>query len=224
MRLRHPFPGIAAALLFAFAVLFAVGCDFPSDPPLKDTTIVPPIDEPADTLSPLLPLHRGVQWVYQHEQQGRPPSMPRMIVPRPLEYDGIDFHYVLYAAYMGGPGGVEVAFPVLLRNDSIGLAFHQPLRMEDTSGISIRPKYIFTLPYPGRIGRFHEGQNPEYRVRLTHRDTLVTMFNYPVSLLCHRYEVWKGQRLTSVLYVVPGLCILRIEEERRIYHTISWNI
>lgn len=221
-RLLHsPLPVHA---LVACAILFAVGCDFPSDPPLKDTTVVPPVVEPADTLAPLLPLHRGVEWVYQYEQTGRPPSMPRIAVPRPLEYDGVLFQYVPYAAYTGGPGGMEVAFPVLLRNDSLGLAFHQPERMEDTSGITIRPKYIFTLPYPAKIGRFYDGQNPEHRVRLTHRDTLVTMFNLPVSLPCHRYEVWKGPRLSSVLYIVPGLCILRIEDERRVFHTISWKI
>lgn len=224
MKDRISLPDMSVVVALVTALVLAVACDFPSDPPLKSTTVVPPDSTPTDTLAPLIPLHRGIQWVYQYEQQGRPPSMPRLVIPRPLEYEGIEFHYVPYVAPMGGPGELDVAFPVLLRNDSTGLAFHQPVRMEDTSGITIRPKYFFTLPYPAQLGKMYNSRNPEFRVRLTHRDTLVTMFSHPVSLPCHRYEVWKGPRLETVLYIVPGLCILRVEDDRRVYHTISWRI
>jgi hypothetical protein len=205
-------------------VLLATHCDFPADPPLKSDVVEPPAVEPTDSTGVLLPLHRGVEWVYVHETPPRPASLPRLVVPRPLDYDGVVYHYVPYVAFTGGPTGVDVAFPVLLRNDSLGLSFYQPLRIEDTSGITVRPKYMYTLPYPARSGRFYQGRNPEFAVRITHRDTLIAMQNHPVSLPCHRYEVWKGPRLATVLYVVPGLCILRVEDEHRVFHTINWRI
>ena len=221
---RHGFlqrPVIVA--LSMAAVLIAVGCDFPSDPPLKSADD-PPAASTYDSTNVLLPLHRGVNWVYLFEQPGRPPSQPRIVTPRPLSYEGVTYHFVPYAAYQMGPGALEVAFPVLLRNDTLGLEFYQPMRAEDTSGISIDPKYIFTLPYPAKVGSYTSPKNPEYSVRLTSRDTLITMANHPVSLPCHRYEIWKGPRLQTVMYVVPGLCILRVEDERRVYHTLAWNI
>jgi hypothetical protein len=214
---------IISAAIVAVAIL-TVRCDFPSDPPLKSAYVEPPAVEPTDSTGVLLPLRRGVEWVYAYEVPQRPLSPARTISPRPLEFDRLAYFYVPYIAFMTGPGGLEPAFPLLLRNDTLGLSFYQPIRMEDTSGISVRPKFMFTLPYPAHLGRVYRGRNPEFSVRATHRDTLITMLNHPVSLPCHRYEVWKGPRIITVLYVVPGLCILRIEDDERTFHTLSWHI
>lgn len=205
-------------------MLLLVRCDFPSDPPLKSVTTDPPAVEPTDSTGVLLPLHKSVHWVYLFEVPMRPPSSPRVVIPKELSFEGNPYFYVPYAANTGGPGGFHVAFPVLLRNDSVGLSFYQPIREEDTSGITVRPKFMFTLPFPGRIGRTYSGRNPEYSVRLTNKDTLITMYSHPVSLPCYRYEVWRGPRVTTVLYIVPGLCILRIEDDDRLFHTLSWSI
>lgn len=211
----------AAASMMLFLL---VRCDFPSDPPIKIDSTDPPTVEPTDSTSVLLPLHRRTQWVYIAEVPMRPPSPPRMVSPRPLDFEGSDFFYLPYVVSTGGPGGMHVAFPVLLRNDSSGLSFYQPVRFEDTTKITLRPKFMFTLPYPARVGKTYTGRNPEYSVRLTHKDTLMTMYSHPVSLPCLRYEVWRGQRIETVLYIVQGLCILRIEDEDRVFHTISWSI
>ncbi len=213
-----------AAALLSLALLLLVGCDFPSDPPLKTGEVDPPAVDPTDSTGVLLPLNRRVQWVYIFEAPPRPPSAPRLVSPRELSFEGNRFFYVPYSSTMGGPGGLRVAFPVLLRNDTLGLSFYQPVRAEDTISIALRPKYMFTLPYPARVGHRYTGRNPEYSVRLTSKDTLVTMHNHPVSLPCHRYEVWRGMQMVTVLYIVPGLCILRIEDEDLVYHTIGWSI
>lgn len=211
------------AILIAAFVL--VRCDFPADPPLKSITEDPPIVEPADSTDVLLPLHAGVHWIYIAENPPRPPGMPRHVAPRELRYEGRSYFYVPYFSSPGAPGGVHVAFPVLLRNDSTGLGFYQPVRDEDTTSISVRPKYMFTLPYPGRVGRTYPQRNPEYSVRLTHRDTLISYYSQPtMTLPCNRYELWRGPRLTTVFYIVPGLCILRIEDEDRLFHTVGWSI
>jgi hypothetical protein len=216
---------IAVAMMMSLTIILFARCDFPSDPPLKSNTADPPAIEPTDSTGVLIPLHRRVHWTYLVEVPMRPPSPPRIVSPRELEFEGSTFFYVPYAVAMGGPAAIQVAFPVLLRNDSLGLSFYQPMRSEDTIGITLRPKYMFTLPYPARVGRIYSGRNPEYSVRLTHKDTLITMYSHPVSLPCHRYEVWRGPRLTKVFYIVPGLCILRIEDEDRLlFHTISWSI
>ncbi|MFZ1731787.1 MAG: hypothetical protein WBQ23_15925 [Bacteroidota bacterium] len=212
------------AVLMSMAVFVFTMCDFPSDPPLKSVTTDPPAVTPTDSTGVLLPLRKRVQWVYLVEVPMRPPSSPRLVSPRELEFDGGVFYYVPYIVAMGGPGGLQAAFPVLLRNDSLGLSFYQPVRAEDTTTITLRPKFMFTLPYPARVGRTYSGRNPEYSVRLTNMDTLITMYSHPVSLPCHRYEVWHGPRLVTVLYIVPGLCILRIEDEDRLFHTIGWSI
>lgn len=222
-RWRSIYRVMMSALLVAVALL-AVRCDFPSDPPLKSADIEPPAVDPTDSTGVLLPLHSRVEWVYAYEAPPRPLSLPRSVSPKKLVFDGVAYFYVPYIAYMPGPGGPESAFPLLLRNDTLGLSFYQPMRMEDTSGISVRPKFMFTLPYPAHLGRLYRGRNPEFAVKATHRDTLITMLSHPVSLPCHRYEVWKGLRLITVLYVVPGLCILRIEDNERTFHTLSWRI
>ncbi|MBE0644689.1 MAG: hypothetical protein IH600_11465 [Bacteroidetes bacterium] len=215
---------LAAAALMCFAAFLLVRCDFPSDPPLKSSTTDPPAVEPTDSTGVLLPLSRHIQWVYLFEAPPRPVSAPRIVSPRELDFEGSHFYYVPYTSTMGGPGSLRVAFPVLLRNDSLGLSFYQPVRAEDTLSISLRPKFMFTLPYPAREGKMYTGRNPEFSVRMTNKDTLVTMYNHPVSLPCHRYEVWRGARVITVLYVVPGLCILRVEEDDMVYHTIGWSI
>lgn len=224
MRIPRSIRHATFPLLALLLVLLATRCDFPADPPLRQDTADPPAVEPNDSVGVLLPLHRHVEWIYAVEVPPRPLSLPRVVSPRHLEYEASEYFFVPYTASPGGPGGSETAFPVLLRNDTVGLSFYQPVRMGDTAGITIRPKFMFSLPYPAHLGRTYAGRNPEFSVRLTHRDTLITMINHPVSLPCHRYEVWRGQRRSSVLYVVPGLCILRIEDEERTYHTLSWRI
>ncbi len=212
------------AVIAAMVLLLLARCDFPSDPPLLSDGSDPPVVEPTDSTSVLLPLYRKVQWVYIAEVPVRPPSPPRLVSPRRLEFEGSRFYYVPYGVSMGGPGGMKVAFPVLLRNESNGLSFYQPVRAEDTTKISFRPKPMFTLPFPGHVGRSYQGRNREYSVILTHRDTLITMYSHPVSLPCLRYEVWRGLRLETVFYIVQGLCILRIEDDDRVFHTIGWSI
>jgi hypothetical protein len=206
--------------------LLCTNCDFPTDPPLRGPEVEPPAVLPTDSTDVLLPLHKDVRWVYMFEAPPRTVSPPRSIKPRLLEIDRLEFFYVPYIAFPQLPSLTQTAFPLLLRNDNAGLSFYAPVHIEDTSRLSVRPSYMFTLPYPARSGDMHEmRRNPEYSVRVTHRDTLVTMRNHPVSLPCHRYEVWHKRKLDTVFYIVPGLCILRIERaEGLIFHTIGWSI
>ncbi|MDX9757644.1 MAG: hypothetical protein RBU27_00645 [Bacteroidota bacterium] len=223
MRGEHTIRRVPSRILLVLLVLLVTRCDFPADPPLRQATVEPPAVEPSDSLGVLLPLHQGMEWIYAVEVPPRPLSLPRLVSPRRLAYEGVAYFFVPYVASQGGAGGADAAFPVLLRNDTLGLSFYQPMRMEDTAGISVRPKFMFTLPYPAHLGRGYTGTNPEFMVRLTHRDTLIAMINHPISLPCHRYEVWKGPRRNAVLYVVPGLCILRVEDDGRIFHTLGWR-
>ncbi len=223
----HASPSISriiALTLPLFTALLCIRCDFPSDPPLKSVITEPPIVEPTDSTEVLLPLNAHVHWVYIFENPPRPPSPPRYVIPRALSFESNRYFYVPYFSPAGTPGGPHVAFPVLLRNDSLGLSFYQPVRDDDTTTITLRPKFMFTLPYPGRVGKTYPQRNPEFAVRLTHKDTLISMYGQPVSLPCRRYELWRGPRLATVFYIVPGLCILRIEDDDRLFHTVGWSI
>ena len=48
------------------ALFIVAGCDFPADPPVKPAVNPPPLQplENIDSAASLLPLHKGISWVY----------------------------------------------------------------------------------------------------------------------------------------------------------------
>ncbi|MBR9977320.1 MAG: hypothetical protein KFH87_04460 [Bacteroidetes bacterium] len=215
---------LLTAIIITGSFLLLTNCDFPADPPLRTPDTEPPAVVPTDSTGVLLPLRNDVRWVYVFELP-RHVSLPKAVTPRLLEIEELQFSYVPYIAISHAPMMRQPAFPLLLRNDSLGLSFYKPVHVEDTNRLSVRPTYMYTLPYPARSGRMYEmGRNKDYTVRITHRDTLITMVNHPVSLPCHRYEVWRQRQLETVFYIVPGLCILRVERDNLIFHTIGWSL
>jgi hypothetical protein len=213
-------PMLRAAFFFTGLTLLA-SCDFPADPPLKnvDGPITPPV---ADTVRTLLRLTGGEKWTYIVDPRSRPLSSPRTVSPRKLEKEGLVFHYLPYFYAIGGTGPNMFAFPSLLRNDTLGLAFYQPLIAEDTTRLSRLPKFIFRLPYPVRKGSTsHAG---DYRVMCTHTDTMMTVLSSGLQIPTHRYEVWRGSFPTHVFYVIPGVALLRVVVDDYTFHTVGWSL
>jgi hypothetical protein len=202
-------------------LLILASCDFPADPPLKalDGTITPPV---ADTVRTLLRLTGEERWTYLVDPRNRPLSAPRTVSPRKLEKDGFEYYYLPYFYVSGGPLPNMFAFPSLLRNDTLGLAFYQPLIAEDTTRLSRQPKFLFRLPYPARKGSSSHGG--DYRVICTHTDTMMTILSSGIQIPTHRYEVWRGSFPTHVFYVIPGVALLRIVVEDLTFHTVGWSL
>lgn len=202
----------------------ASACDFPSDPPLKsgDDVVVPPPDQ--EPRKQLLPLREGNTWVFVAVPRSGAPTDPLLVSPRKLALQGEIFFYLRYGLLRGGPAGPEFAFPPLLQNDSTGLGFYLPLAPDDTLVLRRSPRHIFSLPYPARPGTVVEAANGEYTVKLTHTDTLLTHYSANITLPCHRYEVLRKPRHLSVFYVVPGNCILRVDTDGAVYHTVAWRL
>lgn len=203
----------------------SAGCDFPSDPPLKepDDTVNRPVNP--RVYGDLLPLDPDNRWVYVAQYQQRPTGSPVAVSPRSLNFRGETFSYLSYAVLPAGPSGPFQAFPSLLRNDSTGLSFYSPVNPEDTLQITRAPKYMFTLPYPTRPGTELQGSNSEYLVRVTNVDTLVNMHTFGSILLpVTRYVVLSRPRQETVFYILPEVCILRVETENYTFHTISWYL
>jgi hypothetical protein len=213
-------PMLRFASLLTGLLVFA-SCDFPADPPLKtlDGPITPPV---ADTVRTLLRLNGNEKWTYIVDPRNKPLSSPRTVSPRKLEKEGLEFHYLPYFYVTGGFGLNMFAFPSLLRNDTLGLAFYQPLLAEDTTRLSRLPKFMFRLPYPARKGSIsHEG---DYRVVCTHTDTIMTVLSNGLQIPTHRYEVWRGSFPTHVFYVIPGVALLRIVVDDLTFHTVGWTL
>ena len=198
-------------------------CDFPSDPPLitGDDSGTPIITPNAPRV--LLPLAEGMQWIYIVTPRNRPAQLPISVSPRALTFQGEKYYYLRYGSMMG-PTGPMNAFPSFLKNDTTGLAFYLPVDPRDTLSISRTPTHIFTLPYPARPGGWIPATKTGYNVRLTHVDTLISVYNTNIQLPCHRYEVGRNARMTSVFYIVPGVCILRVEDDDIEFHTVAWRI
>lgn len=210
-----------AMLLLTAAVL--TSCDFPSDPPLRATDVPDtPGDTPADP-GELLPLKTGNQWIYQVKARMRPGSNPITTVARKLTFDNSDYYLLRYGPVMGPAGGMH-AFPSLLANDSTGLQFFMPVRPEDTLRLTRTPVPLFRLPYPARPGPWQRTISSGYSVRLTHTDTLISLYDGNMQLPCHRYEVARNNRLAQVFYIVPGICILRVETDDFEFHTVGWRL
>jgi hypothetical protein len=211
--------------MFLPLLLLLQQCDFPSDPPIKsgdDPVITPPANPsgPAE----LLPLNEGNAWAYLVKPRVRPESSPIWVTPRKLEYRGETYFHLLYGIGGMGPSGFIQAFPSLLRSDSTGLHFYLPMGPNDTLSISHEPKHLFTLPYPALPGTITSSGTSQYSVTLTHIDTLMTIHASSIMLPCHRYEVSQNQRLTTVFYIVPGICFLRIEDDEALFLTIGWRL
>jgi hypothetical protein len=211
--------------IVSISLLLAVltSCDFPSDPPLitadnSDTPTIMP-----NLIRDLLPLAEGVQWIYIVTPRSRPAQLPVSVSPRELSFNGEKYYYLRYGTVMG-PSGPMNAFPSFLRNDSTGLEFYLPVDPRDTLSIGRTPKHVFTLPYPARPGGWNIAPKTEYAVRLTHVDTLINVYNTSIQLRCHRYEVGRNSLVLTTFYIVPGVCILRIEDDDMVFHTVAWQI
>ena len=204
-------------------LILAVACDFPSDPPLisGDNPDTPGTDP--KTSKELLPLKEGNQWFYVYKVKMRPGTNTVSATMRTLLFQGREYHFLRYRSIMG-PVGETNAFPVLLAHDSTGLSFSQPADPRDTLRLSRAPILLFHFPYPARPGGWKSTGASDFSVRLTHVDTLMTVFNSNVQLRCNRYEVARRNSITQVFYIVPGICILRIEGEDVDFHTVGWQL
>jgi len=212
-------------LLFAMLFPLLSGCDFPSDPPLRgaDDDVNPPSDpvQHGDLL-PLKPRHR---WIYVADPYFRPSLNPESAVARELVYEADTFYYLPYAFIPTGEDAPVAAFPPLLRNDSTGLQFYDPGVPGDTLRLRTKPVHRFTLPHPARLGTNMVFADQTVRVQVTAVDTLVSMRSFSSILLpCTRYQVTGRGRSPTTFYVLPGICLLRIETEYGVYHTISWYL
>ncbi|MDT8324902.1 MAG: hypothetical protein RRA94_12380 [Bacteroidota bacterium] len=212
---------ITVPVLILAALL--ASCDFPSDPPLRTTDVPDTPDTPPVQSGELLPLKSGNQWIYIAKGRMRPGTSPIATTARKLTFREQDYYYLRYGPVMGPAGGMN-AFPPLLANDSTGLRFYLPVDPEDTLRLTRTPVPLFHLPYPARPGAWTRMSYSDYSVRLTNRDTLVDLHDGSMQLPCHRYEVARSNRPAQVFYIVPGVCILRVEVDEIEFHTIGWRL
>jgi len=212
-------------LLLALLLPMTGGCDFPSDPPIRDTDdTVDPLSSPAQhgDLLPLKPRHR---WIYVADPYFRPSLSPTSAIARERVFGADTFYYLPYAFIPTGEKTPVPAFPPLLRNDSTGLQFYDPGIPGDTLRLRTAPIHRFTLPHPARLGAKMVFADQSVSVQVTAVDTLVSMRSFSSILLpCTRYEVTGRGRSTTTFYILPGICILRIETEHGVYHTVSWYL
>lgn len=199
-----------------------MGCDFPSDPPLKiDNPVVPPVNV-IDTASVLLPLRQGAGWVYYAVPRFGPP-VSYITYATPEELNGGTFYRVVYYHTLMGPTRVVQGFPVLLRNQSQGLAFYSYYSAGDTTASSRPPRPQFILPYPAKADTswIDTGFNTEYLVRVAVKDTSVADYTGLLHRV-YRYEVLEKGKETTTLYIIPGKAILKVEQKDMMFHTVAW--
>ncbi|MCB2205411.1 hypothetical protein KQI65_11745 [bacterium] len=212
-----------ASMIFA-AVLLLTACDFPSDPPLKSPESNDPVVVPTGP-DQLLPLEDGNLWIYVVTTRSRPNSSAIGALMRKLTFQNMNYYLLRYGTLLGPAGTTKRAFPMLLAQDSAGLGFYQPGDPDDTLRLNSKPMLSFHLPYPAQPDETWAQYNgAEFATRLTDVNLVVPMLTTGIELLCNRYEVALNNRLVEVLYIVPGVCILRVDIEDEQYHTVGWHL
>jgi hypothetical protein len=197
------------------------GCDFPSDPPLKTTVTPPPVISVIDTAKTLLPLAKGITWIYvgvANNQQSEPYQTS------PLEIKSMRTYFRLsYSVNVnqGGPPRIVTAFPNILRNLPEGLAFYETNGVADTSG-QHDPNPAFVLPYPSVPGaKWSSAATSDFTVRVVSKDTLITGYTEEKRAV-YRYEVTEKGKSPMNFYVLPGKALLRIERADATFYTVAW--
>ncbi|MBN1449045.1 MAG: hypothetical protein JXA28_14030 [Bacteroidetes bacterium] len=218
MRIRH-------IVLIPLLLLIVGACDFPSDPPLKnrDDPGTPPVipTTPVD----LLPLKARDRWVYVADPFFLPSRSPVSAVAREMMFEDTTYYFLRYSFIPAGQSEERDVFPPLLRNDSTGLWFYSLADPADTLELTGAPVHEYTLPYPALPGTTLTTPDSLYHVRVTAVDTLVNMRSFSsIMLPCIRYDVESRRYPTTVLYVFPGVCILRLENRFGIVHTVAWYL
>jgi hypothetical protein len=204
--------------------LHAAGCDFPADPPVKRPVVTPPVDpkKHIDSAATLLPLHKGITWVYTAQTS---PTSTQSGIAQVSEtiYGGIKYFRVPYT-YWESPRDFLLVLPVAMRTIGKGVAFYDAAY--DSTGPQRAFRLAFQLPYPAQIGDEWPpaGQTAPFgmTVKVAAKDTVITDLA-GASWNVYRYDVRDSRNKLSSLFVLPGKAILRIATEDVVINTVSWG-
>lgn len=207
---------------FFVLVLLAGGCDFPSDPPIKAPDVPDVVVSTIDTSKVLLPLRKGVAWLYYGVSKNQFPQSYDASAYEIKSNKGT-FYRVTYSHTPGGaPPRPVFAFPSMLRNIPEGLGFYSLNGVMDTS--ATRELYpAFVLPYPSQPGTVWRSSQPgsDISVRVAAKDTAIVDYIGETRRV-YRYEVVDKGRDTTTFYVLPGKALLRVEHPEATFHTVAW--
>jgi hypothetical protein len=216
----HRFQSVSILFVCLGAVLFTAGCDFPSDPPIK-TPVTPPTHQSTiDTSKVLLPLSKGISWIYiavkNQQSQSYETNASEIRNSR-----GLFFRVSYIHNPQGSPPRPILAFPSMLRNLPEGLGFYNTTGVLDTnSSLELKPSFV--LPYPSTPGNTWSGApSSEYTVRVVSKDTIIVDFTGEKRAV-YRYEVMESGRSTTNFYVLPGKAFIRIDHPEATFHTVAW--
>jgi hypothetical protein len=207
------------------AFLFSAGgCDFPADPPVKAPVVTPPVDPKPniDSATALLPLHKGILWVYTAQTS---PASTQSGLAQVTEtiYGGTKFFRVPYT-YWESPRDFMIVLPVALRSIGKGVAFYDAAY--DSTGPQRPFRLAFQLPYPAKVGDEWppSGQTAPFgmTVKVAAKDTAIADPSGKTWNV-YRYDVRDSKNKLSILYIVPGKAILRVIAEGVVINTVSWS-
>ncbi|MBL0174085.1 MAG: hypothetical protein IPP94_02280 [Ignavibacteria bacterium] len=214
-----------ALLVALVCALAAGGCDFPADPPLK-APVTPPAVEARphiDSAAALLPLRKGVGWVYMAQPKFMAPQSGIAWVTETV-MGGTLYHRAPFT-YDLNPVKLVLVLPHCMRQVDRGIAFYDApfdtLREAPRS-----PRLMFVLPYPAARGaEWPSGNAPNgpfgMTVTVQAKDTVIAD---PAGATWHtyRYDVRDAKGERTSLFIVPGKAIVRMQRDDVTIHTMSW--
>ncbi len=218
MRIRHPLP-----LLLLTAVALLAGCDFPADPPLKQTPTPPPTPVTIDSARCLLPISLGNRWNYVPVLKGGQVLPLNTAVLTEISYQG-KLYYEMKFAYRDNqpPYREEIPFPPLLQADSTNIRFYDRPSGLDSLGNLRAPELQFSLIYPAAVGMSWERGNTT--VLVVAKDTSIMDYAGTRSYNTYRYDIKEHGIKQATFYIIPGSAILRMETPKVTFHTTSWRV
>ena len=129
----------------------------------------------------------------------------------------------LYFPPKSKPGGPVSAFPSLMRSDGKALNFYERNIILDSNGTRY-PQMLFTLPYPAKVDSVLELPRSDFRVRVVAKDVPVQLYDSTSSYRCYLYEVSDKHGEKSIISVIPGSAIFKVELEDLTYYTVEWKV
>ena len=220
--MRARFSHILLTASLAGIALTGLHCDFPDDPPLK-APATPPVSEISriDSAAALLELKHGISWVYMAVPKG---GVGQTYIMNPVEFmhGGTRYMRAPYG-YMETHGRFTLSLPLLMRQVDKSISFYDfPLDTLREPGRT--PRFAFMLPYPAGVGRVTpdiNGPTSGVTTKVVAKDTVITdQTGAPRRV--YRYEVQGYHNGRTVIYVLPGKALLRIEQDDVDYHTFTW--
>lgn len=204
------------------ALICTSGCDFPADPPLKSSTPVSPPASYIDTAKYLLPLAKGVSWIYIGVGRNQQTQSYETNANEIVTHNGTYYRVNYLHNPQGSPPRPVQAFPPTMRNIQQGLAFYNIVGILDTSE-KRELKPAFVLPYPSKPGQVWTQEPPQqdFTVRVIAKDTTIVDY-LGERRSVYRYEVTERGAGVTNFYVLPGKALLRIEHPDATFHTVAW--